>query len=60
MRVKVKPKSREAKDIFTYHLKRRPYMFVDEKRKEWKLSCPTTGIQFWVKPENDPHWELIY
>jgi len=60
MRVRVNPKSRKAKEIFTYHLKRNHFMFVDEKRHKWKIACPTTGISFWVDPENDEHWELIF
>ena len=60
MRVKVKPKTRQAREIFVYHLKRRPYMFVDDKKDKWKLGCPTTGVEFWAHPTNDPHWELIY
>jgi len=60
MRVKVKPKSRAANEIFTYHLKRRPHMFVDERHDKWRLACPTTGISFWVDPKNDPDWEVIY
>ena len=59
MRVRVKPKSRQAEEIFTYHLKRNPIMYVDERRHKWRLACPTTGISFWVDPKNDEHWEVI-
>ena len=35
-------------------------MFVDDRKDKWKLGCPTTGVEFWAHPTNDPHWELIY
>tara|TARA_B100000941_G_scaffold271159_1_gene229680 strand:+ start:449 stop:649 length:201 start_codon:yes stop_codon:yes gene_type:complete len=58
-RVRVYPRetaSRKAKDLFKYHMRRDPYMYITERLDKWAVRNPTTGIGFWVHPTNDPDW----
>ena len=61
-RVRVVPRegNREAREFFTYHMKRDGYMYCDERLHQWLLHQPNTGISFWVDPKDDPMWEVIY
>ena len=47
-RVRVVPRegNREARDFFTYHMKRDGYMYCDERLHQWHLHQPNTGISF--------------
>ena len=58
-RVRVYPRetaSRKAKDLFKYHMRRDPNMWISERLDKWAVRNPTTGIGFWVHPTNDPDW----
>ena len=58
-RVRVYPRetaSRKAKDLFNYHMRRDPNMWITERLDKWAVRNPTTGIGFWVHPTNDPDW----
>ena len=58
-RVRVYPRetaSRKAKDLFKYHMRRDPNMWITERLDKWAVRKPTTGIGFWVHPTNDPDW----
>lgn len=58
-RVRVYPRetaSRKAKDLFRYHMRRDPTMFITERLDKWAVRNPSTGIGFWVHPTNDPDW----
>ena len=58
-RVRVYPRekaSRKAKDLFKYHMRRDPNMWITERLDKWAVRNPTTGIGFWVHPTNDPDW----
>jgi len=58
-RVRVYPRetaSRKAKDLFKYHMRRDPNMWITERLDKWAVRNPTTGIAFWVHPTNDPDW----
>lgn len=57
MRVKLIPKTRYAREFLRYQM-RSPYMECDERKDKWHLGNPTTGINFWVHPTNDPNWEI--
>ena len=48
--------SRKAKDLFKYHMRRDPNMWITERLDKWAVRNPTTGIGFWVHPTNDPDW----
>tara|TARA_B000000565_G_C23439196_1_gene243375 strand:+ start:182 stop:361 length:180 start_codon:yes stop_codon:yes gene_type:complete len=58
MRVKLVPKTRWAREYLRNHM-RSPYMFVDDRREQWKVGNPSTGINFWVHPTKDKNWEVI-
>ena len=58
-RVRVYPRetaSRKAKDLFKYHMRRDPNMWITERLDKWAVRNPTTGIGFWVHPTNHPDW----
>ena len=58
-RVRVYPRetaSRKAKDLFKYHMRRDPNMWITERLDKWAVRNPPTGIGFWVHPTNDPDW----
>ncbi|AGN12111.1 hypothetical protein PRAG_00174 [Prochlorococcus phage P-SSM3] len=58
-RIRVYPRetaSRKAKDLFKYHMRRDPNMWITERLDKWAVRNPTTGIGFWVHPTNDPDW----
>ena len=58
-RVRVYPRetaSRKAKDLFKYHMRKDPNMWITERLDKWSVRNPTTGIGFWVHPTNDPDW----
>ena len=46
----------EAKDLFKYHMRKDPNMWITERLDKWSVRNPTTGIGFWVHPTNDPDW----
>ena len=48
--------SRKAKDLFKYHMRKDPNMWITERLDKWSVRNPTTGIGFWVHPTNDPDW----
>ena len=45
-RVRVVPRegNREAREFFTYHMKRDGYMYCDERLHQWHLHQPNSGI----------------
>jgi|TARA_A100001388_G_C28709687_1_gene470532 hypothetical protein len=58
-RIRVYPRetaSRKAKDLFKYHMRKDPNMWITERLDKWSVRNPTTGIGFWVHPTNDPDW----
>ena len=58
-RIRVYPRetaSRKAKDLFKYHMRKDPNMWITERLDKWAVRNPTTGIGFWVHPTNDPDW----
>ena len=58
-RISVYPRetaSRKAKDLFKYHMRKDPNMWITERLDKWSVRNPTTGIGFWVHPTNDPDW----
>ena len=57
-RIRIYPKTRAAREMFVYHMRRDPYMYVTERLDRWKIRNPTTGIEFWVHPTNDPEWRV--
>ena len=57
-RIRIYPKTRAAREMFVYHMRRDPYMYVTERLDRWKIRNPSTGIGFWVHPTNDPDWEV--
>ena len=59
LRVRIKPKTRDAKEKFVFHMKRDPFMYVTERCDKWCLFNPNSGIQIWVDPKDDPEWEII-
>ena len=44
--------------MFVYHMRRDPNMWIAERQDKWKIRNPTTGIEFWVHPTNDPEWRV--
>ena len=44
--------------MFVYHMRRDPNMWVAERLDKWKIRNPSTGIEFWVHPTNDPEWRV--
>ena len=57
-RIRIYPKTRAAREMFVYHMRRAPYMYVAERLDRWKIRNPSTGIEFWVHPTNDPEWRV--
>ena len=60
-RIRVYPRetaSRKAKDLFKYHMRKDPNMWITERLDKWSVRNPTTGIGFWVHPTNDPDWRV--
>ena len=58
-RIRVYPRetaSRKANDLFKYHMRKDPNMWITERLDKWSVRNPTTGIGFWVHPTNDPDW----
>lgn len=59
LRVRIKPKSKKAKNLFRFHLRNDPFMYVTDRLDKWNLFNPTTGISLYVDPKDDPDWEII-
>ena len=57
-RVKLIAKSRMAKKIFTYDLRRDHYAYVTDRKDKWNVFHHNSGMQFWIHPKNDPDWEI--
>ena len=57
-RIRIYPKTRAAREMFVYHMRRDPYMYVAERLDRWKIRNPSTGIEFWVHPTNAPEWRV--
>ena len=57
-RIRIYPKTRAAREMFVYHMRRDPYMYVTERLDRWEIRNPSTGIEFWVHPTNDPEWRV--
>ena len=57
-RIRVYPKTRKAREMFVYHMRRDPNMWIAERQDKWKIRNHTTGIEFWVHPTNDPEWRV--
>jgi|TARA_B100000902_G_scaffold397550_1_gene461685 hypothetical protein len=59
LRVRVRPKSRDAKQKFIYDLKRCDIMYVTDRKRLWHLFNPNSGMSLYVHPTDDPNWEII-
>ena len=57
-RIRIYPKTRAAREMFVYHMRRDPNMWVSERLDKWKIRNPSTGIEFWGHPTNDPEWRV--
>ena len=57
-RIRIYPKTRAAREMFVYLMRRDPNMWVSERLDKWKIRNPSTGIEFWVHPTNDPEWRV--
>tara|TARA_Y100000004_G_scaffold96075_1_gene107644 strand:+ start:414 stop:554 length:141 start_codon:yes stop_codon:yes gene_type:complete len=34
-------------------------MYVDERKREWKIRSADGKIEMWIHPTDDPDWEVI-
>ena len=57
-RIRLYPKTKKAKQFFTYHMRRDPHMWITERLDKWCVRNPSNGIEFWVHPTNDPEWRV--
>ena len=59
LRVRIRPKSRDAIEKFRYDMKRNNVMYVTDRKRLWHIFNPDSGINLWVHPTDDPNWEII-
>jgi len=58
-RIRIRPRSIEAKRLYNGKLAYRSVMYVDEKHHEWKIRSADGRIEMWIHPTDDPDWEII-
>ncbi len=58
MRVRLEPRkeSREACEMFQYHLKKDGFVHVTERLERWYVFHPNMNQGWWVHPTDDPNW----
>jgi hypothetical protein len=58
-RIRIRPRSTEAKRLYNGKLAYGSVMYVDEKQHEWKIRSADGRIEMWIHPTDDPDWEII-
>ena len=58
-RIRIRPRSIEAKRMYHGKLAYGSVMYVDEKQREWKIRSADGRIEMWSHPTDDPNWEII-
>ena len=58
-RVRIRPRSINAKRKYHGKLAYGSIMYVMEKQREWNLRSADGRIEMWIHPTDDPDWEII-